>query len=510
MQSKNSKSSSKKRTPMKTYHELETLISKIYKINHLIGLASWDYSTMMPKNAAKNRGDQIAELVALSHEMFVNPKVGDLINNAEQERSQLNEWQQANLDKIKRDYINATCVNTNLLSEFSAASSECEMVWREARKENDFLKLKPYLQRVINAVNEIASVKSEKLGIPKYDALVDQSDPGRNTNQIKDIFKILKDVIPNLLQAAIEKQKSDPALPIKDKVPAYKQKELGTIIAKKMGFDFNRGRFDESAHPFCFGIAGDVRITTRYDENNFLTAIAGTIHEVGHALYELNLPADYVNQPVGRALSMSLHESQSLLMEMQAGLSQEFMEYYAKQIKDVLGLSGPEYSPNNLYKLLTKVQPSLIRVDADEVSYPLHVILRFEIEQELLSGNLKLDDLPEVWNSKMKEYLGIDVPSDKDGCMQDIHWPSGSYGYFHNYVFGAITAAQVMHAAKLHNNSITAGLREGDFTALNDYLNKNIRQFGSLKNSTKLLTDATGSDLNPEIYIKYLTERYLH
>jgi carboxypeptidase Taq len=495
---------------MKTYQELENLMGKITKINHLIALANWDYSTMMPKNAAKNRGEQIAELVSLSYEMFTNPKVADLISGAEQEKSLMNEWQQANLEKIKKDYINATCINSNLVGEYSRASSECEMVWREARAENNFNKLKPYLQRVINVVNEISTIKSEKLDIPKYDSLVDQSDPGRNTEQIKSIFKILKEVIPSLLQAALEKQKTDPALPIKDKVPVSKQKELCIKIAKNMGFDFNSGRLDESVHPFCFGIAGDVRITTRYDEHNFLTAISGVIHETGHALYELNLPQEYANQPIGRALSMSLHESQSLLMEMQAGISREFMEYYTKQIHDVLGLSGPEYSPENLYKILTKVQPGLIRVDADEISYPLHVILRFEIEQELLNGNLKLDDLPYVWNSKMKEYLGVDVTSDKDGCMQDIHWPSGSFGYFHNYVFGAITAAQVMHAAKLYNNSINSGLRQGDFSQLNDFLNKNIRQFGSLKSSSKLLTDATGSDLNPEIYIKYLTERYLH
>ncbi|MDF2965299.1 MAG: ctaQ [Rickettsiaceae bacterium] len=494
---------------MKTYQELENSIAKISKIQHIIALSNWDYATMMPKNAAHNRGEQIAELVSLAYEMFTNPKVESLIQGAEQERSQLNEWQQANLDKIKKDYINATCVNAQLLSEFTIASSESEMVWREARKENDFTKLKPYLQRVINAVNEIATIKSDKLGISKFDALIDQSDPGRTTEQVKNIFKILKQVIPNLLQAAIEKQKTDPALPIKDKVPAYKQKELAIKIAKTMGFDFNRGRFDESAHPFCFGFAGDVRITTRYNEDNFLTAIASTIHEVGHALYELNLPSEYANQPVGRALSMSLHESQSLLMEMQAGLSPEFMEYYARQIRDVLGLTGPEYSAANLYKLHTKVQQGLIRVDADEVSYPLHVILRFELEQELLSGNLKLDDLPLAWSAKMKEYIGVEVPNDKDGCMQDIHWPSGSFGYFHNYVFGAITAAQVMNAAKLHDNSIFFGLKNGDFTQLNEFLNKNIRQFGSLKSPSRLLTDATGSDLNPEIYIKYLTERYL-
>jgi carboxypeptidase Taq len=279
---------------------------------------------------------------------------------------------------------------------------------------------------------------------------------------------------------------------------------------EKMGFNMERGRLDKSVHPFCIGSNDDVRLTTRYDENNFLSSLFGVIHETGHGLYQQNLPADYRSQPVGEAKGMAFHESQSLIMEMQAGTSKGFIEYLSKLLKDEFSFSGPEYSAENLYRLVTRVKPSLIRVEADEVTYPLHIILRYEIEKEIIENNLKAKDLPALWNSKMQEYLGVVPDNDSSGCMQDIHWPAGMFGYFPSYTMGAIIASMLMKKAKNKYKSIDFELSQGNFSSLNIFLNDNLRGYGRLKSSMDLLKSSTEQNIvMPETFIEYLEEKYL-
>ena len=285
------------------------------------------------------------------------------------------------------------------------------------------------------------------------------------------------------------------------------QKLLSKKIVEIMGFDFTKGRLDESEHPFCRGNPEDVRLTSRYDKNDFLSGIMASMHEAGHGLYEQNLPSSYRNQFVGMARSMSIHESQSLLMEMQVGRSKEFMQYLAKTLKDDFHCIGPEYSSDNLYKLITRVKPNFIRINSDEVTYSMHLILRYEIEEALISGDLSLDDLPSYWNQTMFEYLGISCPSNKLGCLQDIHWPLGDFGYFPTYVKGAIIAAMVMQTS---NDNIRKEITEGKFANLNQFLNKGIRNWGSLKHTNDLIQDITGeSTINPGIFLTYLEQKYL-
>ena len=394
------------------------------------------------------------------------------------------------------------------------ANHACSPITQEQCKQlkpkNDFKKLEPYLDRVFDSVRKIAALKSEKLGKSPLDVLIDIYDPERTSVKIKGVFDVLRSQLPPLVNEIATKQASEKVIPLSEKIDEATQKAIGLKIIEKMGFNLDRGRLDKSVHPFCTGSNDDVRLTTRYDENNFLSGLFGVVHETGHGLYQQNLPANYRNQPVGGAKGMAFHESQSLIMEKQAGTSEQFMQCLSKMLKDDFSLSSAEYSAENLYALATRVQPSFIRVDADEVTYPLHVILRFEIEEAIIEGNLRAFDLPELWNSKMQEYLGVVPNTDSDGCLQDIHWPSGALGYFPSYTNGAIIASMLMKSATGKYSSIESELTVGKFESLNKYLTDNLRRYGSSKISADLLQAATDHDtVQPSIFIDYLKSKYL-
>jgi len=355
-----------------------------------------------------------------------------------------------------------SCISDDLQKRYISAATKSELVWREARKDNDFYKLKPYLEEVLRCVQELSEAKASLLSCTKYDALLDEYDPARKTEDLKQIFASLKTVLPDLIKQVVDKQKAETVLPISE-VPIKQQKLIGRKIMEIMGFDFTCGRLDDSTHPFCGGAAFDVRITNRYKDSDFISGIMGIIHETGHALYEQNLPANYKNQPVGKAKGMAIHESQSLLMEMQVGRSKEFCEFLSKLLNNEFGFKGQEYSADNLYKLNTRVKPSLIRVDADELTYPMHVMLRFEIEELLINKELTLDDIPDFWNKKMQEYLGVVPNTNSEGCLQDIHWPSGWFGYFPAYTNGAIIASMLMKTVRESRSKYRHGYHSWKF-----------------------------------------------
>ena len=278
---------------------------------------------------------------------------------------------------------------------------------------------------------------------------------------------------------------------------------------KVVGFDFNQGRLDVSLHPFCGGSTGDVRITTRYSEANFMSALMGVLHEAGHALYEQGRPEKWRRQPVGLARGMSMHESQSLLVEMQACRSWEFVTYLAPLVQETFQGEGPAWSPENLHRILTKVEPGFIRVDADEISYPAHILVRYKLEKALIAGNLQIEYLPAAFNEEVKTLLGLTVSNDNLGCLQDIHWPGGAWGYFPTYTLGAMTAAQLFRAACQADADILPGLSKGDFAPLRTWLRANVHAKGSLLTTAQLLVAATGQSLTAEVFRTHLQERYL-
>ncbi|MDH3335275.1 MAG: carboxypeptidase M32 [Rhodospirillaceae bacterium] len=489
------------------------LVDRFRRINALGGAKSilhWDMSAMMPAGGAESRGEQLAVLNTVSHAMITDPAIPDLLDGAEEDQS-LDSWQRANVVEMRRIWVHQAAVDAKLVEAHSLACSASETVWRSARKNNDFKSVLPHLEKVLTLTREMADAKASHLGLSQYDALLDMYEPNGKSAEIDIIFSDLAEFLPGFTDLVIEKQKSQPApkLP-QGPFPLEAQRRLGKDLMKKLGFDFNHGRLDESLHPFCGGTNDDVRITTRYDENDFTSALMGVLHETGHALYDMGLPEKWRGQPVGDARGMSIHESQSLLIEMQACRSPEFLQFATPLMREAFGGAGDEWSVENFTALYTKVEKSFIRVDADEVTYPSHVILRYNLEKAAIKGELQMKDLPGAWNDGLEKLLGIKPTTDSEGCLQDIHWYDGAWGYFPTYTLGAMTAAQLFAGANKANPEIRPSIAKGDFAPLLSWLRKNVHGLGSSLSTTEIIKSATGQTLNAEVFKNHLKARYLN
>ncbi|MBN9228780.1 MULTISPECIES: carboxypeptidase M32 [Legionella] len=493
---------------MNAYQQLEQHFKKYYDFENLAAIVSWDEASMMPAGGGKARAEALATLSAVQHDWLTHKKVGDLIKQAK-DINNLSSWQQRNLYWMEKEYLQATCIPVNLVEEFTNESLTCGQAWRELRAKNDWKSFKPHLEQLFQKVKTIAEIKSQTFNKSTLDVLIDEYSPDLDCKTITPIFNSLKTELPKLIPNIIEKQKTRQIKTITGDFPIEKQKQLGMEIMSRLGFDFNHGRLDVSHHPFCGGIASDVRITTRYKEHEFLSSLMAITHETGHALYEQGLPKEWNIQPVGHSLGMAVHESQSLFIEMQICRSLEYIHYLVPMAQKYF--QGVEnITAENIFYHATKVQPGLIRVDADEVTYPLHVILRYEIEQQLFASEITIADLPEVWDSSMQKYLGLSTKGDnKNGVMQDVHWPSGIFGYFPAYTFGALIAAQLFSAVKKSIPDIKEQLQQGDFKSLLRWLREHVHQNGKLLPYQELLRQATGEALNPDYYFTHIKERYL-
>ena len=492
---------------MTAYSDLAAHFDRTAALANGIGILQWDSDTMMPKGAAATRAESLALLRVLHHNMATDPRIGDWIANAENE--DLGPWERANVREITRSFTVDTAVPADLVEASSRASSRCEMAWRKARADADFPALLPYLEEVLRLQREIGRVKGEKLGLSPYDALLNGYEPGGRSARIDALFDDLAQFLPGFTEEVLEIQARRPATPpLEGPFAVEAQRQLGLELMKVVGFDFERGRLDVSAHPFCGGADNDVRITTRYDESDFSRALMGVLHETGHALYEQGRPQDYIHQPVGQARSMSIHESQSLLMEMQACRSREFLTFAAPRMCAAFNGSGPAWEADALWRLYTKVERGFIRVDADEVTYPAHVILRYRLEKALIGDEMKLADLPGAWAEGMQSLLGVIPPNDRLGCLQDIHWPGGGWGYFPTYTLGAMTAAQLFDAACHADPGILPGIATGDFAPLLSWLRVNVHGQASLLETDELLTRATGRPLDASVFKAHLRRRY--
>lgn len=495
---------------MTAYLNLEAIFRRWFALRGAASMLGWDNATMLPSGSGEVRGEQLAALAEVSHETITNPELSPLFANAEAGSAALDEWQQANLREMKRLWRHETAVPAGLVSALTKACHESELFWRGARQANDFKSFLPYQEKVLALVREAAQAKAQALGLSPYDALLDQYDPGTTCALIDPLFDDLAGFLPGFTRKVMEHQKrQQPPHDIKGHFPAAIQKKLGLMMMQRLGFDFEHGRLDESTHPFCGGVPGDVRLTTRYNETDFLSGFFGVMHETGHALYEMGLPARWRNQPVGEARGMAFHESQSLLTEMQLCISPDFLAFAVPLMREAFGVSGEAWTPENIYRLMTRVSPSLIRVDADEVTYPAHVILRYRLEKQMIDGALAVRDLPEAWREQMQGLLGITPDSDANGCMQDIHWPDGAFGYFPTYTLGAMVAAQLFDGAKKSIPGLSAHIQSGDFTLLYSWLREKVHSQGCRLSSPDLLKYATGQSLNASIYKKHLENRYL-
>ena len=489
------------------YAALEARFARAARVGEALGVLSWDQATMMPPGGAESRGDQIATLKAIRHGMLTAPEVADGLAAAADE--DLDPWQAANISEMRRAWTHATALDEALVTALSKAETACETVWRQARPAADFAPIVQPLDSLLGLVREAAAAKGERLGLAPYDALMDQYEPHMGATRVDALFAALESALPDLLARFLETQarRPPPARPA-GAYPADIQHALAVRVMERLGFDFQSGRLDVSLHPFCGGTPEDTRLTTRFDEADPVSSLMAVLHETGHALYERGLPKAWRGQPVGRARSMGVHESQSLTVEMQVGRSAPFLATLAPLVAEVLG-DDPAFAADNLHRLCTRVEASFIRVDADEATYPLHVILRYRLERDMVAGRLAPRDLPEAWNEGMATLLGLAVPDDRLGCLQDLHWYDGAWGYFPTYTIGALNAAQLCQAAVSADAAIADGMARGDPAPLLDWLGRNVHARASSVTADSLIEEATGRPLGTDAFLDHLKRRYL-
>ncbi|MBB1200959.1 carboxypeptidase M32 [Enterobacteriaceae bacterium 89] len=489
------------------YQQLTRTFQRLSRFSHLGSIAHWDMAAMMPAGGSEARGEALAELGVLQHQILTDKKVAEWLAGAQQEN--LSDDEQANLREMTRAYQQAALLPESLVEAKSLAGNRCEHAWRTQRKNNDWAGFAPNLQEVVRLSREEARIRAEASGGKPYDALLDIYEPGMTSSRLDVLFADLKSWLPDLLQKVVEKQSGQTLIDPQGPFPTDSQRQLGLDAMALLGFDFNGGRLDVSSHPFCGGVPEDVRITTRYDENDLLSALFGVIHETGHARYEQNLPRQWAGQPVAQARSMGVHESQSLFFEMQLGRSNAFLKQLLPMIQQRFG-NQPAFTLDNFTAWSQRVERGYIRVDADEVSYPAHVILRYEIESALINGEIEVEDIPALWNEKMQQYLGLSTEGNyRNGCMQDIHWTDGGFGYFPSYTLGAMYAAQLFQAARKALPELDSQLNAGNFSPLFGWLKENIWQHGSRFSTSELIVKATGEDLNSRYFRDHLMARYL-
>ena len=488
------------------YPTLEERFKRLSDIDGALAVLEWDHQVMMPRGGNETRAEQLATLRQIRHELLTDQQTDALLDEAEFDVGQLDAWQSANLREMRRAYTRAVAVEPALVAALARATVRAEMTWREARANADFKSLEPALAEVVRLTREEAAAKAEALGLAPYDALLEGYEPGISSTQIDALLDPLGSFLPDFLEQVLARQPAP--LPLEGPFDLARQMTLGRRLMTQLGFDFARGRLDESAHPFCGGVPDDIRMTARYEEADVTSGLMAILHETGHALYNAGLPQAWRHQPVGEARGMAVHESQSLLIEMQVCRSPAFLGYLAPLLASTFGRDDPALSADNLYRRAIHVERGYIRVDADEVTYPLHVILRYRLEKALLGGRLEIADLPGAWNEGMRALLGLTPPDDRLGCLQDIHWPVGAIGYFPCYTLGAIMAAQLFDAAKGAEPEILPALERGDFRPLLGWLRANVHAQGSLLDSPDLLVRATGRPLELQPFLDHLRARY--
>lgn len=492
---------------MKEYEELKAHLFKISQVNSVMGILHWDQEIIMPSGAVESRANQLGVLSGLAHQLGSDPRLGEMIQNLKAKSDHLDLWQKANLREAEKEYLRLIRVPESLTQEMIQLEVKAHNIWIEARKKKDFSLFAPFLEKILNLSFQWAQCIDDQK--KPYHVYIDVFEPGMNEEKLENIFSPLKKFLFEFLQQIEGSPCQVDTKNLTSHVSIQDQERIGRLVIKAMGFSFERGRLDTSVHPFCGGgDSYDVRITTRYDEKNFASSLMAMMHETGHALYEQGRPEKYIGQPVSEALSMGIHESQSLLWEKQVGQSKAFWKYFYPILKTELPDLVGKTSESDVYAKINQVKKSMIRVDADEVTYPLHVMLRFEIEKALFAKEIQIKDLPQVWNDKMKEYLGIVPADDAEGVLQDVHWSGGSFGYFPSYTLGALYAAQFYHSAQKSDPTLSDQIARGEFLGLKKYLNDQIHCKASLYSTDELCQQVSGEKLNSQYFIDYLKVKY--
>ena len=500
------------------YQSLIDLFKRINHLDHAITILNWDQMVMMPENGVSARSEAIAELTVMRHELLTSQDVKQHLDEASRLTDSLNAGEQRSLNAMRIAYNDVSCLPADLVKAQVMAGALCEHGWRTQRKANDWKGFLKNFKEVVKLSIEEANIRQEVIGSSTpYDALLDLHCRGDSSSLIDDVFSQLKAQLPSLIDAAIEKQAANNTKSSNNEVhsssvgqyPISEQKVLSEKLMKSLGFDFSAGRLDISAHPFSTGVIGDQRITTRYDDAGFLDALLATAHETGHASYEAGLPIEWAGLPVGEARNMCIHESQSLLFEKMVTVSGPFLKHLHSLIQHTLS-AGKSMSYESLLSHARQVSKSYIRVEADELTYPIHVALRYDIERDLINGAITPEDIPDAWDAAMQSGLGLSTKDNyTDGCMQDIHWTDGTFGYFPSYTMGAVNSAQLFQALTAQHSDWEDRFAVGDIGFVREWLSTHIWQHGCHKGSQELMIEATGKGTDAQSLIQHLTARYL-
>ena len=504
---------------MATPVSLDSLISKLREIHHLHDAAavlSWDQETYMPKGSGAIRAEQLATLQTLAHNQFVSPEVESLLGSfvdietgtiLPEQQASLDEPSQALLRETWRDFSRAKKLPSSFVNELERECSLSQQVWVEARKTNDFQLFLPNLERLVNFKRR----EADYLGYTDspYNALLDTYEPGSTVTQLRPLFTTLRTHLIRLL----DQIRNSPVQPnislLTQSYDTAKQVDFGRLVLKQMGYDFQRGRLDLSAHPFTTSFhPTDVRVTTRVFEQDLPSCLFSCIHEGGHGLYEQGLPAKYYGTPLGEAISLGIHESQSRLWENCVGRSRAFWQYCYPKLQEVFPEQLNSISEEEFYLAINRVTPSLVRVEADELTYNLHIMVRFEIELDVIEGRIHVEDLPDVWNAKMQEYLGVTPADDAEGVLQDVHWSFGAFGYFPTYTLGNLYAAMLFQQAKKDIIDLDRNIGQGNVLPLKQWLNDRVHRWGKHYTANDLIQRVTGQPLTPEPFIQDLEQKF--
>jgi carboxypeptidase Taq len=472
-------------------------------------LLGWDEQTYMPRGGAAHRGDVMAYLAGLHHEKATDPRIGECLGIVEGSDVVADPLAPpaVNVREWRRSYDRLTRLPRDLVEETARTTSLAQQEWVEARKASDFGRFRPWLAKIVALKRREAQCLTR--GGPLYDALLDEYEPGAKSRDIATLFASLEaDLVPLVSAIAGAARRPDASLVARD-YPVDRQRVFGEAAAAAIGFDFQRGRLDTTAHPFCSGIGpGDCRITTRFDPRSFGDAFFGILHETGHGLYDQGLDPEHYGTPMGEAVSLGVHESQSRLWENAVGRSRAFWQYFFPLARQVFHEALHDVTPDAFHGAINQVAPSLIRVQADEVTYNLHVLIRFELEQVLLAGDLPVEDLPAVWRERYTQTLGVTPANDAEGCLQDIHWSAGLFGYFPTYTLGNLFAAQLIDRARRDLGGLDEAFGRGEFVPLLDWLRAKVHRHGQRYHAPELIREATGAAPDHGPLVQMLREKY--
>jgi carboxypeptidase Taq len=492
-----------------TYNELISLLKEsalLASCGHLLG---WDEQTNLPPQGGELRANQMALLSGMVHDQATAPRIGELLDELDRTGGfEPDSPQAANLREARHAYEREAKLPKRLVEELSRVTTLSQQAWVKARKEKDFSRFLPWLEQVVKLKREEAEAVGYDGGVP-YDALLDTYEPAMTTAQVQAAFDGLRAELVPLVQEIAGSSRQPNTGILHRHYPIETQREFGRQAASAIGFDFEAGRLDEAAHPFCSGIGpGDCRLTTRYDENFFSQAFFGTLHEAGHGIYEQGLDREQFGTPLGHAVSLGIHESQSRMWENFVGRSRPFWEHFFLPAQERFPDALKDVSLDDFYAAINDVRPSFIRVEADEVTYNLHIMLRFELEQPLIAGDLQPADVPGAWSETFERYFGITPDNDAVGCMQDVHWSAGLIGYFPTYALGNMYAAQFFEKASQELGDLNEQFTNGDFAPLRNWLREQIHQRGQLYRAGRLLQVVTGESLDSRPLTRHLRDKY--